>query len=93
MASCNYIITYDGVSQVYSAASEATALKALPPKECTIEEKRVYFITYEPDDGKIVVYEVDKEKVIEEGKVAVLADEAKKAEKKRLKEQEEEDES
>lgn len=77
-SSCNYLVIYDGINQVYSAASEETALKSIPPKDMAIEDKHVFFITWEPDNKKLVVYEVDKKEVYDATQEAIDEAEAKK---------------
>ena len=62
-SSCNYLVIYDGISQVYGTASEATALSSVPPKGTSTEDKHVFFVTWEPDARKLVVYELDKKEV------------------------------
>lgn len=88
-SSCNYLVIYDGISQVYSAASEATALSSLPPKGTSTEDKHVLFITYEPDGEKLAVYEVDKKEVDDATNEAILVDLEKKAAAKKAKEESE----
>lgn len=63
--SCNYIISYDKISQVYAAASEKVALASPPPKDCSIEDKRIFFISFNPDEHKLVAYEIDRKEVLE----------------------------
>lgn len=61
----NYIITWTGHSQVYGCASKEGALETPPPHESyTLEDKRVFFITYQPDNKVISVHEVPREEVL-----------------------------
>jgi hypothetical protein len=55
---------YEGNSQVYGAGNEKIALQSPPPEGCTIEEKHVLFVTYEPDNEELAVYEMDREEVV-----------------------------
>jgi hypothetical protein len=59
----NYIVTWDGQSQVYGCASKEGALETPAPKGSTLEEKRVFFITHEPDNGVISVHEIPRDEV------------------------------
>lgn len=86
-------MTFKGCGQVYGTASEQVALSTPPPTGYAPEDKRIFFISNEIDDGKLVVYELDQEKVLEE---AIQANNEKeeekkrKAEEKKLKEKEKE---
>ena len=60
----NYIVIYDGHSQVFGAGSEAVALSSPPPKGFTLEQKHIFFVTYEPDSENLAVYELDRDKVV-----------------------------
>lgn len=60
----NYITIYEGCSQVFGASSEAVALSSPPPKGFEIEQKHIYFITYEPDSEHVAVYELPRDEVI-----------------------------
>jgi hypothetical protein len=59
----NYIVVYKNTSQVYGSASKKIALESPPPDGCKLEDKRVYFITNEPDTGELAVYKVPQEEV------------------------------
>lgn len=59
----NYIVTYDGESQIYGSGSKEIALETPPPDGLTIESKRVFFITQRPEDGEVVLHEVPSEEV------------------------------
>ena len=85
-SSCNYLVIYDGISQVYGTASEATALSSVPPKGTSTEDKHVFFVTWEPDARKLVVYELDKKEVEDATNEAVTLDLEKKEAAKKAKE-------
>jgi predicted GTPase len=61
----NFIVLYEGHSQIYGAGSEEIALASPPPKSCEIEQKHVFFITHEPDSDNLAVYEIARDKVLE----------------------------
>lgn len=60
----NYIVMYNGHSQVYGCSSKKIALESAPPEGCSIEDKKVLFITYEPDTQNLSVYTVPQEEVL-----------------------------
>lgn len=60
----NYVVIYSGHSQVYGCSSKKIALESAPPEGCTLEDKRVLFITFEPDTNQLSVYKVDQEEVL-----------------------------
>lgn len=62
----NYIVTWTGHSQVYGCASKEGALETPPPDKTdyTLEDKRVFFITYQPDNKVISVHELPREEVL-----------------------------
>lgn len=85
--SCNYIIVYDGLSQIYGAATEAVALSTPLPKGVDIEDKKVFFLSYDVDNEKIMVYQLEKDKVTESYKEALEARHIAKMKKKALEEE------
>lgn len=60
----NYIVTYEGHSQVYATAKKDTALSSPPPPGCDLDGKTVFFIAYEPDNEQLAVYKIPKEEVM-----------------------------
>lgn len=59
----NYIVIYDGHSQVYGCSSKKIALESAPPEGCSIKDKKVLFITFEPDNSNLSAYKVSDEEV------------------------------
>jgi len=59
----NFLVIYEGCSQVYGAGSEKIALASPPPSGYSIEDKHILFVTYEPDNEKLSVHEIPREKV------------------------------
>lgn len=59
----NYLVWYEGESQVYGSGGLEVALSSPPPKGQDIKNKRVGFLTHRPDDGKIVIHELPEEEV------------------------------
>lgn len=51
----NYIVLFEGSSQVYGAGSKSVAQKTEPPDGFDRDSKRVLFITMEPDTQNMVV--------------------------------------
>jgi hypothetical protein len=60
----NYIVVYNGLSQVFGCASKKIALESAPPEGYSIEDKHILFVTFEPDSDNLCVYEVPKEEVL-----------------------------
>lgn len=59
----NYVVIYNGHSQVYGCSSKKIALESPPPEGCSLEDKKILFITFEPDNKNLVVYTVPDEEV------------------------------
>lgn len=59
----NYIVTYKGSSQVYGCASKKIALESAPPDGYSLVDKKILFITFEPDNNQLSVYQVPDEEV------------------------------
>lgn len=59
----NYLVLYTTDSQVYATATEKIALESPPPPGVPLEEKRVFFVTYQPDTESLVVHKLPDEKV------------------------------
>ena len=57
----NYIVIYDGHSQVYGCSSKKIALESAPPEGCSIKDKKVLFVTFEPDNSNLSAYIVSDE--------------------------------
>jgi len=55
-AKANYIICYKQSAQVYSATNLKTALNTPVPKGCVLEDRRILFMSFLPDEEQIVVY-------------------------------------
>lgn len=60
----NYIVVYRGESQIYGSASKEIALKTPPPPGATLEDKRILFVTYQPDNEVISVHLLPQEEVL-----------------------------
>jgi len=59
----NYVVVYDGLSQVFGCASKKIALESAPPEGYFLKDKKVLFITFEPDSKNLCVYEVPEEEI------------------------------
>ena len=59
----NYVVVYDGLSQVFGCASKKIALESAPPEGYSLKDKKILFITFEPDSEKLCVYEVPEQEV------------------------------
>lgn len=60
----NYIVLYDGHSQVYGCSSKKIALESAPPEGYSVNDKKILFITYEPDTHNLSVYTIPKEEIV-----------------------------
>lgn len=61
----NYLVVYENVSQVYGATSKDVALQSPPPNGSSLEDKMVFFITYQPDNAILAVQQVPQSEVLE----------------------------
>jgi len=59
----NYLILYEHDAQVYGAASKDVVMSTPPPDGFNIEDKRVYFVTVEPDTGSLVWFRIPQDEV------------------------------
>lgn len=60
----NYLVLYANDAQVYGAGSREIALNSPPPEGFTLEQKRVYFVTTEPDTNRVVWRRIPHEEVM-----------------------------
>ena len=54
---------YKNSSQPYSATSLETVLKSSHPKGCSIEDRRILFSTYMPDEEEFCVFQLTEEQI------------------------------
>lgn len=54
----NYIVVYPNHSQVYGCSSKKIAEDSPPPEGHNIEDKNIFFITFEPDSSNICLFKV-----------------------------------
>lgn len=57
----NYLVVYDNHSQVYGCSSSKIAHSSPPPEGQTEDDKKIFFITYQPDTNEISLHKVDKQ--------------------------------
>ena len=60
----NYLVLYDTDSQVYGASSKKVALESPLPDDVTLDQKRVFFVTYSPDKGELSVHKLPEEEIM-----------------------------
>jgi hypothetical protein len=60
----NYIVVYNGHSQVYGCSSKKIALESPPPEGYTLKDKTILFVTFEPDSNNLCVYKVPEEETM-----------------------------
>jgi hypothetical protein len=57
----NYIVLYEGVSQVYGCSSKKIAMETPAPQGIDPKSKKVLFVTFEPDTNNLCVYQIEEE--------------------------------
>jgi len=60
----NYLVIYNGHSQVYGCSSKKIALESSPPEGYSLDDKHVLFITFEPDTENLSVHLIPKEEIL-----------------------------
>jgi len=56
----NYIVLYEGISQVYGCSSKKIAIESPPPAGVGQDKKKIYFITLEPDTNNLCIHKVEE---------------------------------
>lgn len=62
---CNWLVLFKGESQVYSTATKSIALATPPPDGIPLEDKRVLFVTYQPDNEILSVHPLPQEEILQ----------------------------
>jgi hypothetical protein len=60
----NYLVLYPHDAQVYGCSSKDIALQSPPPEGFSIDDKKVFFVSVEPENSNIVWYQLPKEEII-----------------------------
>lgn len=60
----NYLVVYEGMSQVFGASTKETALSSPPPEGFTLDQKHVLFVGVEPDKDELVVRPLPRDEVL-----------------------------
>lgn len=60
----NYVVAYRNDPQVYGSTSKEIALTSPLPENTELKDKRVWFISNEPDTGEIVAHEIPRDVVM-----------------------------
>lgn len=60
----NYIVCYKNDAQVYGSGTKEIALSTPPPPGNSIENKRILFITMNPDTDELEVHKLPQEDVL-----------------------------
>ena len=55
---------YVGESQVFGTATKQIALETPPPEGIPIENKRILFVTFEPDNEMLTVHPLPQDEVV-----------------------------
>lgn len=56
----NYLVVYPNHSQVYGCSSKKVAEESPPPEGYSEEDKKVFFITMEPDTNIVSLYKIQE---------------------------------
>jgi hypothetical protein len=59
----NYIVVYPNDAQLYGATKKDIALASPAPEGCELKDKRVFFVSMEPENKKLVWYRIPQEEV------------------------------
>lgn len=70
----NYVVLYEGSSQVYGCASKKVALDTLPPAGFSLDSKRILFVSMEPDTTNLVVRQLPPDETYSEEVLNSLED-------------------
>jgi len=62
----NYIVVYKNHSQVYGCSSRKIAIESPPPEGYSEDDKKILFVSFEPDTDNLCAYLVSKEDIAEE---------------------------
>jgi len=62
----NYIVVYKNHSQVYGCSSKKIAAESPPPEGYSENDKRILFVSFEPDTDNLCAYLVSREDIEEE---------------------------
>lgn len=61
----NFVVIYKHDSQVYGTATRKIALESPPPPDVPLEDKMVGFITWHPDEERLMFHLLPQEEVLE----------------------------
>lgn len=62
----NYIVVYKNHSQVYGCSSKKIAIESPPPEGYSENDKKILFVSFEPDTDNLCAYVVSKDDITEE---------------------------
>jgi len=57
----NYIVVYKNHSQVYGCSSKKIAIESPPPEGYSENDKKILFVSFEPDTDNLCAYVVSKD--------------------------------
>lgn len=55
----NYLVVYPDHSQVYGCSSKKIAVDSPAPEGLQLEDKNIFFVTFEPDTSNICLYKIN----------------------------------
>ena len=55
----NYLVVYKNHSQVYGSSSKKVAVDSPAPEGVSLEDKNIFFITFEPDTDNICLHKIN----------------------------------
>lgn len=59
----NYLVVYNNHTQVYGCSSQKIAIESPPPEGSSIDDKNIFFITFEPDSQNISLHKLTEEQL------------------------------
>lgn len=65
----NYMVVYKNHSQVYGCSTKKIAEDSPPPEGLSLEDKHIFFVTFEPDSDNICLYNIDNKKESDEQEI------------------------
>lgn len=60
-AKLNYIVVYKDHSQIYGCSSKKIAMDSPAPEGHSIDDKNIFFITFEPDTNNLSIHKINNQ--------------------------------
>jgi hypothetical protein len=59
----NYIVVYPHDAQVYGCSSKDIALQSPPPEGFSLSDKKIFFVSMEPENGNLAWYQIPRDEI------------------------------